>query len=144
MRATNFHTHTKQEVKEFFMSLSLYFWTANWKTKDSASNSSKRSLTSVYPLFLHGWKFDFLELFQNIWNVSNFQRIYYLPLRCNLALSAVSRQNYTLTYLRTDKQTTTRLNKLTKKKGWTKLQSKLTLLWGFTKYTVSGHEPEPL
>jgi hypothetical protein len=40
MWATKFHTHTKQQacISEF-----LYFWTANWKTKDSAPNDNKHS-----------------------------------------------------------------------------------------------------
>ena len=43
--ATKFQTHTKQQVKLWFcISQSLYFWIANWKTKDSASTDSNNSL----------------------------------------------------------------------------------------------------
>ena len=39
-------THTKQQAKlHFCISQSLYFWTVTWKTKDSASNYSKYSMT---------------------------------------------------------------------------------------------------
>jgi len=48
MSATKFHTHTKQQAKlQFYISQSLNFWIANWKTKDSAPNDSKHSLTSI-------------------------------------------------------------------------------------------------
>jgi len=36
----------------FFISYTLYFWVAKWKTKDSAPNDSKHSLTSIYSKFL--------------------------------------------------------------------------------------------
>ena len=38
---------------------------ANWKTKDSASNDSKHSLTSVCSHFLPEYNFDLLRLFPN-------------------------------------------------------------------------------
>ena len=42
MSATKFHTRTKQQAKlQFYISWSLNFWIATWKTKDSASNNSK-------------------------------------------------------------------------------------------------------
>ena len=48
MSATKFHSHTKQQAKfKFCVSDSVYFWAANWKTKDSAPNDSKHSLTSI-------------------------------------------------------------------------------------------------
>ena len=43
------HTHTRQRAKlYFYVSWSLEFWIANWKTKDSAPNNSKHSLISIY------------------------------------------------------------------------------------------------
>ena len=49
-------THTKQQAKlHFCMSWSLYFWTVNWKTKDSALNYSKYPMTLTRSLFLHEW-----------------------------------------------------------------------------------------
>ena len=48
MWATKFHTHTKQQAKlQFYISLSLHFWTADWKTKDSAPNAGEHFLTFV-------------------------------------------------------------------------------------------------
>ena len=48
MWLTKFHNHTKQQAKlQFCVSCSVYFWIANWKTKDSALNDSKHSLTSI-------------------------------------------------------------------------------------------------
>ena len=45
MSATKFHTHTKQQAKLwFYISWSLNFWTAAWKTKGSAPNDSKHFL----------------------------------------------------------------------------------------------------
>jgi len=53
MRATKFHTHTKQQAKlKFRIPESLYVWIANWKTTDSAPTESKRSLTSICSGFL--------------------------------------------------------------------------------------------
>jgi len=46
-----------------FFILSLYFWVANWDTKDSAPNDSKHCLTSICSYFLHEWNFDSLGLF---------------------------------------------------------------------------------
>ena len=44
-----FHTHTKQQTTlQSCVFWSLYFWIANWKTKDPAPNDSKHSLTSIW------------------------------------------------------------------------------------------------
>jgi len=48
MSATKFHTHKKQQAESYFcISEFLNSWIANWKTKDSAPNDRKRSLTSI-------------------------------------------------------------------------------------------------
>ena len=48
MSATKFHTLTKQQAKLlFYISRSLNFWIATWKTKDSAPNDSKHFLASI-------------------------------------------------------------------------------------------------
>ena len=58
MSATKFHTHTKQQTKlQFYISSSLNFWIANWKTKDSAPNDSKlNAIIIAFPQqqWLHG------------------------------------------------------------------------------------------
>jgi hypothetical protein len=41
------HPHKTTGKLQFCISSSLYFWIANWKTKDSASNDSKHSLRSI-------------------------------------------------------------------------------------------------
>ena len=48
MSATKLHTHTKQHAKlQFYISWSLTFWIATWKTKGPAPNDSKHFLTSI-------------------------------------------------------------------------------------------------
>jgi hypothetical protein len=51
---------------QFCISYSLYFWIANWKTKYSAPNDSKHSLTSICSLFLPEGNFDPLRLSPNM------------------------------------------------------------------------------
>ena len=72
MRTTKFHTHTKQQAKlQFYISWSLKFWIATWKTKDSAPNDGKHFLilyntkNKKYILYkvdnsLCGWAFHLL------------------------------------------------------------------------------------
>ena len=44
---------TQQAQSHFCISWSLYFWIANWKTKNSAPNNNKHSLTSICSQFRH-------------------------------------------------------------------------------------------
>jgi len=62
-----FHTHVKQRAKlQFSIPESLHFCIANLKTKDSALNDSKHSLTAIGYYFLPEYNFDSLRLFPNI------------------------------------------------------------------------------
>jgi hypothetical protein len=46
---TRLHTRTTQQEKlHFCIYVSLYIWTANCKTRDSAPNNSKHSLTAIF------------------------------------------------------------------------------------------------
>jgi len=72
------HTDTKLEAQlQFCVSWPVYFETGNEKTKDSAPNDSKHSLTSFCSWFLSQWNFDLLGLFPSKGTVPPFQRIYY-------------------------------------------------------------------
>jgi hypothetical protein len=63
---TKLHTHIKQQAKsQFHIFLSLYFWTANWNTKDSGLNGSRHPPSSISSQFLHKCNFYLLVLFTN-------------------------------------------------------------------------------
>jgi len=85
---TKFHTHTKQQATLQFC-ISLYFWIANWKTKDSAPNDSKHSPNSVCSEFLRKCNFDFLGVFPNVWTSPPIQRNYYLSSCFDFVLHSV-------------------------------------------------------
>jgi hypothetical protein len=67
----------RQNYRSAVMFLSLYSWTATWKTYDFSPNNSKNSLSFICSYFLHECSFDWLALFPNILNVPHFQRSYY-------------------------------------------------------------------
>jgi multisubunit Na+/H+ antiporter MnhE subunit len=51
------HPHKTSGKIIFLYILIFTFWIANWKTKYSALNDSKHSLTLVCSLFLRDWNF---------------------------------------------------------------------------------------
>jgi len=70
MWATKFRTHTKLTKLTFCVSWSLHLWIAKWKTKDSAPNDSRHSLTSICSRFLCKYNFDSFGFFARYLNRS--------------------------------------------------------------------------
>jgi hypothetical protein len=65
-----------------------------WKTKCSAPNDSKHSLTSTKS-YLHDWNFWLVVPFPNVWTVPPFQIIYYLSLCCVFSCMLFLRYDHT-------------------------------------------------
>jgi hypothetical protein len=61
------HQHTTTCKLEFYVFKSLYLWVGKWKTKYSAQNDSKHSLSPICSYFLHECNFHLLLLFSSIW-----------------------------------------------------------------------------
>ena len=81
MWGIGFHTHTKQQGQLCFcISSSLYFWIANWKTKESAPNDSKLSLSILNILYFTVLTFymsEYLALYFQIWYIVTCTRLYF-------------------------------------------------------------------
>ena len=73
--------------------------TATWKTKDSAQNDRKHSLTAIYSYFLPEQNLDLLRLFQNISTVPPFQRKYYQSSIVTLTCILISRHDHLLSFI---------------------------------------------
>ena len=65
---------------------SLCFWTANWTTKDSASNENRQSLVSISLTFLMDAIFGRVLFPPNFFIFPQFLRIYYSSLCCDIVL----------------------------------------------------------